>query len=189
MGLRDSTMRSRRLALAAAALALLGPSAARPEEPAASPAGAEGALVPGPAGEVAFDHQVHAGQFKMPCLDCHVFADKSPVAGLPSGRKCLGCHKFVKEDREHPENTARIKIMLDRLDAGQPLRWVRVFAVPDFIYFSHRVHVAAKVDCKECHGDVATEKVVRQDRPFTMGRCLKCHEERRASRECLACHK
>jgi hypothetical protein len=30
---------------------------------------------------------------------------------------------------------------------------------------------------------------VTQDRPFTMGRCLSCHEQRHATHECLACHK
>jgi hypothetical protein len=62
--------------------------------------------------------------------------------------------------------------------------------------FSHRRHLLAKppvglkpLDCKDCHGDIAAQKVVRQEQPFTMGRCLECHEKRQASRDCLACHK
>jgi hypothetical protein len=133
--------------------------------------------------EVPFDHTIHAGQYRIPCLDCHVYADRSPVAGLPSGRKCMGCHKFVASDKP------AIQKLRERVAAGQPLAWLRAFAVPDFIYFSHRMHVRAKVSCTECHGDMAAQRTVTQDRPFTMGRCLACHEDRHASRDCLSCHK
>jgi len=138
---------------------------------------------PGEVNEVPFDHTIHAGQYQIPCLDCHVYADRSAVAGLPSGRKCMGCHKFVAKD------TPAIQTLAERVSAGRPLRWLRVFAVPDFIYFSHRMHVRAKVACAECHGEVAAHKAIVQDRPFTMGRCVTCHEQRGATRDCLACHK
>jgi hypothetical protein len=133
--------------------------------------------------EVPFDHPIHAGQYGIPCLDCHVYADKSPVAGLPSGRKCMGCHKFVAKDNPVVQKLA------ERVAAGQPLEWLRVFAVPDFIYFSHRMHVRAKVSCAECHGDMTARKTITQDEPFTMGRCMACHDERHATRDCLSCHK
>jgi Cytochrome c7 and related cytochrome c len=164
----------------AAALAACGPSQAQQPDP----AGAEAAVPPpGAAGEIAFDHVVHAGRAGMPCLTCHAYADKSPVAGIPSGKRCMGCHKFVAK------NKPGVKLLAERVEEGRPLRWQRVFDLPEFVYFSHRMHVRAKVDCKECHGDVAVMKVVRQERPFTMGRCLGCHEERKATRDCVACHK
>jgi hypothetical protein len=176
--------RMRRTGLALAAMALaLGPTGARPQSPAVPPAGEEVPGRPSPVGEVPLDHQLHAGQYKIPCLGCHVFAAKSAVAGLPSGRKCMGCHKFVAKDK------AAVQLLAKRFEDGQPLRWARIFYLPDFVYFSHRAHVAAKVECKECHGDVAAAKTLRQDQPFTMGRCLTCHEARRATRDCLACHK
>jgi hypothetical protein len=164
-----------------AALAACGRSPA----PQAAPPAAETATVPAPGtpGEIPFDHVVHAGQAGMSCLSCHVYADKSPVAGIPSGKKCMGCHKFVAKEKPG------VKVLAERVEEGRPLRWARVFDLPDFIYFTHRMHVRAKVECKECHGDVAAMKVVRQERPFTMGRCLGCHEERKANRDCVACHK
>ena len=94
----------------------------------------------------------------------------------------MGCHKFVGRDK------AAVQLLVKRYEEGQPLRWERVFAVPDFIYFSHRVHVGAKVECKECHGDVAAAMTVQQQQPFTMGRCLRCHEARGATRDCMECH-
>jgi hypothetical protein len=137
----------------------------------------------GSVGDVPFDHTIHAGKYGIPCLDCHSYADKSPVAGLPSGRKCMGCHKFV--DKENPA----VQTLASHVEAGEPLRWERVFAVPDFVYFSHRMHVRANVACTECHGDVAGMKTVVQQRPFTMGRCMGCHHERNATHDCLGCHK
>lgn len=140
---------------------------------------------PAPVDEIPFSHKAHAGDCGIPCLSCHVYADKSPVAGLPSGNKCMGCHKFVAK-----ENPA-VQVLAARVRAGQPLRWTRVFAVPDFVYFTHRVHLhfKEKIECKECHGDVAAMKVVRQDEPFTMGRCLTCHEQKNVRKDCLVCHK
>ncbi len=159
-------------ALGAMAAALIAANA-RSDAPAA----------PAPPDDVAFDHTIHAGTYGIPCLDCHVYADKSPVAGLPSGRKCMGCHKFVAKDKPTVQKLAA------RVAAGQSLRWTRVFTLPDFIYFSHRMHVRAEVACAACHGDIAAKKTITQDEPFTMGRCLACHEERGATRECLSCHK
>jgi hypothetical protein len=138
---------------------------------------------PSPVGEIAFDHTIHAKQYAIPCIDCHAFADKSPVAGIPSERKCMGCHKFVAKD------SPGVQTLAARFAAGEPLRWKRAFYLPEYIYFSHRMHVRADVACQECHGDVASMKTVVQDKPFTMGRCLECHEQRHASRECLTCHK
>ncbi len=179
------------------------PACAPPVE--AGPAGAPSAPLPplgitigaqgepAPVGEVAFSHRAHAGDCKIPCLACHVFATQSPVAGIPSGRKCMGCHKFVAKEK------LGVRILAARVKAEQPLRWERVFVVPDFIYFSHRAHLrieakadckdCEKVECKDCHGDVASQKVVRQETPFTMGMCLGCHEKKRAPRGCTVCHK
>ena len=159
-------------AVGAIAAALIAANA-RSDAPPAPPA----------ADDVPFDHSIHAGAYGIPCLDCHAYADKSPVAGVPSGRKCMGCHKFVAKDNPTVQKLAA------RVAAGQPLRWTRVFTLPDFIYFSHRMHVRADVACAACHGDMAAAKTITQDEPFTMGRCLACHEERGATRECLSCHK
>jgi hypothetical protein len=139
--------------------------------------------VPSP-GEVPMNHQLHAGQYQIPCLACHVDADRSSSAGIPSARKCMGCHKLVA--RERPG----VQILARRLEQGQGLRWTRVYAVPDFIYFSHRVHVLKGVDCEACHPGVASSVAVDPSAPaFTMGRCLECHQARNATQDCLACHK
>jgi len=181
---REPRGRRRILVLAAGSLVVgLVATIASPQTPAPSASPPTAGSAPPAAGEVSFDHTIHAGKYGMPCLDCHAYADKTASAGLPSGRKCMGCHKFVAKE------SPAIQTIAARFGAGESLKWERVFYLPDYIYFSHRMHIRADVACSECHGDVASMKTVTQDRPFTMGRCLSCHEERRATRDCLGCHK
>jgi hypothetical protein len=184
---RGEARRRRLLVLAAGALVagLVGTVAhsqvqSLPASPSASPSAS---AAPGSVGVVPFDHRTHAGKYGMPCLSCHVYADKTPVAGLPSGKKCMGCHKFVAKEN------AAVQVLAARVAAGESLRWERVFFLPEYIYFSHRMHVRADVACSECHGDVVRMATVTQDRPFSMGGCLSCHDQRQATRECVACHK
>jgi hypothetical protein len=132
---------------------------------------------------IAFDHVIHAGQYGIACLGCHVYADRSSSAGVPSVRKCMGCHKFVAKDKPN------IQALATMFEQGQGPRWPRVTRVPDFIYFSHRMHVRSDVACSECHGDVKAMHTVVPVRELTMGFCLGCHDQRKASVDCLTCHK
>jgi len=132
---------------------------------------------------VPFDHSIHAGTYRMACLSCHVDADKSTTAGLPSVRKCMGCHKFVDAEKPAVQELARL------WGAEQVPRWSRVYDLPDYVYFSHRVHVGAQVACAQCHGDVASMSHVTRVSSLTMGWCLDCHQARHARLDCGACHK
>jgi len=151
-----------------------------PIEVALGPAGS-----PAPVDEIPFDHRIHAGDCGIPCLSCHADAVRSPVAGIPSGKKCMGCHKFVAAGKP------AIQVLAARVRAEQPLRWTRVVELPDFVYFTHRVHLHFRepIACTECHGDVASMRVVRQPPPFTMGRCLTCHEHKDIRHDCIVCHR
>ncbi len=130
-----------------------------------------------------FDHTIHVGKYGMQCLDCHVYATESTVAGLPPVAKCMGCHKFV--DKEKPGVQALATLWRE----GKAPVWQRVYSVPDYVYFSHEVHLAAKVQCQSCHGDVGSMHTVRRVTSLSMGFCLRCHEARHAPVACIACHK
>jgi hypothetical protein len=160
------------LSIWAVTTAFAPPAAGVPAEPAAS----KDVVVP-------FDHTIHAGQYEMPCLSCHLYADRAPNAGLPSARKCMGCHKFAGKDKPGVQALAAL------FEQGQAPRWPRVTHVPDFIYFTHRMHVRKEVACEECHGDVKKMRVVSPARKLTMGFCVDCHNKRSATVECVACHK
>jgi hypothetical protein len=165
----------------AGALALLGGSRppAAPEQP------------------IRFSHKVHAGDNHIGCTSCHGYAEHGPVAGIPSMARCQGCHKFVKEDPENPTVTAEIKVLLQKLEEGTAIEWVRVHRVPDHVFFTHERHVLAGVRCQECHGEVERMESVRQVSPLTMGWCLECHRRKQAEKpadrarltDCWTCHK
>ena len=174
----------------------MGSSRARP---AALIAAAAGALVlagaaPSPEQPFKFSHKVHAGDAHIGCTSCHTYAERGPVAGVPSMARCQGCHKFVKEDKDNAQLDQELKALRKVLDEGKPVQWARVHRVPDHVYFPHRRHVVnAKLECKACHGEVEKMDVVRQVSPLTMGWCLECHQKPqnkgKAPTDCWACHK
>ena len=47
------------------------------------------------------------------------------------------------------------------------IRWQRVAAVPDFVYFDHHIHIAKGVGCVSCHGRVDTMPLLVARRAFS----------------------
>ncbi len=135
-----------------------------------------------PVQPLAFSHTVHAGEFKIPCLYCHSYARRSPVAGVPSMQRCMGCHNWIQSD--HPE-IAKLKEYWDR---EEPIPWIRVYSTPDFVHFNHKRHVRAGVECQTCHGPVETMEQVSRVSSLEMGWCLQCHRQRNVSVDCATCH-
>src|SRR5512142_2203988 len=100
-----------------------------------------GAAPPPPQQPLKFSHKVHAGDEHIGCTSCHVYAERGPVAGVPSMARCQGCHKFVKEDKDNPQLDQELKALRKVLDEGKPVEWVRVHRVPDHVFFPHWRHV------------------------------------------------
>jgi hypothetical protein len=130
---------------------------------------------------VAFSHRLHVTDKQIDCRYCHSTAERSLNAGIPSARKCLGCHDHIIP--EHQE----IQKLRAFVEAGQDIPWVRVYYSPDHVFFPHYRHLGKGVKCQECHGEVERVDQLRQS-TFYMGFCLRCHEERNAPRTCTACH-
>lgn len=95
---------------------------------------------------VAFSHAVHAGQYGLDCQYCHVGAEKSRHAGVPSTSVCMNCHTQVKTDSPEIQKVAAA------VAENKPLAWVRIHRLPDHAYFNHASHVGAGLDCQTCHG-------------------------------------
>lgn len=131
---------------------------------------------------IAFSHRIHAQDNAIPCLYCHAYARRGPVAGLPSVQRCAGCHSQVAKDK--PE----VVKLMGYWSRREPIPWLRVHDLPDFTRFSHKRHVLAEVDCRECHGNVQGMEAAVQVSSLTMGFCLECHKRRQASTDCLTCH-
>ena len=135
---------------------------------------------------IAFSHKVMVGA-GVNCLFCHSGALKSPVAGLPSVQKCLGCHSVIAAT--NPE----IQKLAGYAQRGQPIPWPRVNTLPRFVYFSHEVHVAAGgLNCERCHGDVSQMALDQPVVRMNMGWCLECHAQQPNAdqlKDCSVCHK
>lgn len=138
-----------------------------------------------PVQPINFSHKIHAGDNKIPCLYCHVFAERSRVSGVPNVQRCMGCHKVIKTDSPEIQKVAAY------WDKQEPIPWVKVHNLPDHVYFPHKRHVRAGVECMNCHGDIASMSRVERVSPLKMGWCLSCHKKRQVNNgtDCWTCHK
>lgn len=174
---------------------------------------------------IEYSHRLHAGELQIDCQFCHSSADKSRHAGIPSSDVCMKCHRFVtssfdsaQEEIKQAEAEGRqatqivspeLKKLYESFGLDDSLQakagakrhsipWVRVHNLPDYVYFDHRAHVTAGVDCQLCHGPVGSMERVRQVKSLSMGWCVNCHREANengidgkvvhASTGCAACH-
>jgi mono/diheme cytochrome c family protein len=135
---------------------------------------------------IKYSHKLHAGKNAIDCRYCHYNAYKGKVAGVPSANVCMNCHKYIQEGPVYGKTEiAKIYAALDYNPETQtygpnkkPIKWVRVHALPDHVYFNHSQHVVAgQIECQQCHGPIQEMDTVRQYSPLTMGWCINCHRE------------
>ncbi|MFL5578122.1 MAG: cytochrome c3 family protein [Gemmatimonadaceae bacterium] len=122
-----------------------------------------------PAQPVAFTHPLHVQKLGMNCLYCHNNANKSPDVGMPAVSTCMGCHTVIATGK--PE----IKRLAAYWNKKQPVPWVRIHKVPEYVHFPHMRHVNAGVTCQTCHGQVQKMNQVYQYASLNMGWCINCH--------------
>lgn len=115
-----------------------------------------------------FSHKRHAAA-GMKCTDCHTKALTGERATIPNLDRCLLCHPAFQKD-------------------SGPLRWVRVYKLPDFVFFGHAAHTKAGLECQTCHGPVATRDVLQKEVSTSMRTCVDCHRARSAPLDCSRCH-
>lgn len=131
---------------------------------------------------IAFNHKTHAQAAKLVCKDCHTMADPGERAGTPATSKCMACHMVVKTD------SPQIAKLTAFHKEKRPVPWVRVYEIPGYVYFSHKLHVEAGATCETCHGPVAEREVITKEVKHNMGTCMACHKQHKAPNECSACH-
>lgn len=150
-----------------------------------------------PVQPIHYSHKIHSGANQIDCQYCHSSARKSKHSGIPSLNVCMNCHENIaeyngEEDLEKGYTkdfyTNEIKKLYkavgwdeqSRTYTGEtePVKWVRIHNLPDFVYFNHSQHVnVAGIDCKECHGPIEEMEIVYQHSSLTMGWCINCHRE------------
>jgi cytochrome c7-like protein/class III cytochrome C family protein len=132
---------------------------------------------------VAFSHLRHAGELQIACLYCHRAATLSRTAGVPSMQLCVSCHRNLA--RQNPQTQE----VLAYWEQQQPIQWTRLHRLPDFVYFTHQMHLDAGFQCVACHGHVEQMASTPRAASLEMGWCLSCHQAQGASRDCWTCHK
>ena len=141
---------------------------------------------------IAFSHKIHAGQNGINCQYCHSGVEKSKVANVPSANVCMNCHKYIQEGavtgkKEIAKIYAAIGFDPEKQTYSgktSPIKWVRVHNLPDHVYFNHSQHVkVGKIECTECHGEIAKMDTVYQSSPLTMGWCIDCHRKTQVKME------
>jgi hypothetical protein len=128
----------------------------------------------------AMPHQKHLGR-ELACDDCHPTEKGQRV--IPDPKTCFDCHEDLGKE---PEGV-RDYFAAIRDGKGEyvfPRRWKTRDTDP-----KHDRHAAANIDCQECHGMVADGPIVKPKSLTLMARCRTCHESRKATDECAACHR
>ena len=87
------------------------------------------------------------------------------------------------------ELIAAIQKLAEHAKMGKPIPWVKIYKVPEYVWFSHQAHhKGAGLECETCHGPVAEREVIVKERPTSMQSCMACHAKRGASNDCGFCH-
>ena len=144
-----------------------------------------------------YSHKIHSGANQIECQYCHSSARVSKHSGIPSLNVCMNCHENIaeyngEEDLEKGYTkefyTNEIKKLYKAVGWDEetqsytgdtePVKWVRIHNLPDFVYFNHAQHVSvAGVDCNKCHGPVEEMEILYQYSSLTMGWCIDCHRD------------
>ena len=125
---------------------------------------------------VKFSHKVHVGENGLDCKYCHTTVEHGKSAGIPATNLCMNCHIIIREGA----NSGKFEIakIVDAVEKGKPLEWIRIHNLPEHVFFSHAVHVGSgKIDCAQCHGDVKEMGIMKQQNDLSMGWCINCHRQ------------
>jgi mono/diheme cytochrome c family protein len=143
-----------------------------------------------------YSHRIHAGSNGINCNYCHSAARVSKHSNIPSLNVCMNCHKSIAEVSDTTATEDYSKSFYDGeiqklykavgwdqstqsyTGKTEPVKWVRIHNLPDFVYFNHSQHVkVAGIECQTCHGPVQTYEIMKQFSPLTMGWCIDCHRK------------
>jgi len=150
-----------------------------------------------PVQPIHYSHKIHAGANQIECKYCHSSARVSKHSGIPSLNVCMNCHQNItdyngEEDLENGYTKEFYTNEIKKLYAAvgwdeenqvytgntEPVKWIRIHNLPDFVYFNHAQHVmVGEVKCQTCHGPVEEMEIMYQYSPLTMGWCINCHRE------------
>ena len=129
------------------------------------------------------------------CMNCHKYV-KDKADCPESAEKIQKIYDAVKfehgkgyydvNEKGEPVTDKEGNIVYhdEQVAEGDPIEWVKVHNLQDFVYFNHSQHVVVGgLECQECHGPVENMQTVEHYAPLTMGWCINCHREKEINQE------
>jgi Cytochrome c7 and related cytochrome c len=144
---------------------------------------------------IQFSHKQHI-TLGIPCLYCHPGVLRGDSAGLPSVSTCNGCHQQIANPSTDSQTSQELAKFASYVKNNQPILWVPVAILPDFVYFNHNLHISSGLSCEHCHAELS-QMTVAVPQKMNMGWCLDCHRTRYKTdpamvaklTDCITCHK
>jgi hypothetical protein len=118
---------------------------------------------------VPFSHRHHVEGLGLQCQYCHTTVEKSSYAGIPPTRTCMNCHAQIWT------NAQLLEPVRQSWATGDSIPWIKIHDLPDFVYFSHEIHVNKGIGCASCHGRVDEMPLMYAQNTLQMEWCLDCH--------------
>jgi hypothetical protein len=120
---------------------------------------------------VPFSHKHHINGLGIDCRYCHTSVEDAAFAGIPAVKTCMTCHSQIWTEAPILE-PIRASYRTD-----EPIKWLRVHDLPDFVYFNHSIHVRKGVGCESCHGRVDQMPLMMKQYSLDMQWCIQCHKQ------------
>jgi len=118
---------------------------------------------------IPFSHDHHTAALGISCLYCHSSVEESAFAGIPPTATCMNCHNLIWNQ------SPMLAGVRESYSTGEPIRWVRVNDLPDYVFFNHGIHISKGVGCESCHGRVDRMPLIMKAESLQMEWCLDCH--------------
>ncbi len=134
-----------------------------------------------PVQPIPYSHKKHVA-IGLNCQGCHPNPDPGERMTLPATAMCMACHETVATDK------SAIQKLAGFARSKEPIPWARIYLNPDWVWFSHRAHLAAGAKCDTCHGPVSERDVLWKEGDISMNGCMNCHRQYNASNDCNYCH-
>ncbi len=129
-----------------------------------------------------FSHKTHAAT-GLKCSECHPNPDPGDRMTFPATVRCMTCHITIAKDKPS------IQKLTDLAKSKEPIHWARVYSVPAAVYWNHRAHGKAGIECETCHGQVSRmDTLVQTTNVTAMDGCVECHRSKDAGTGCGYCH-
>jgi hypothetical protein len=81
----------------------------------------------------------------------------------------MTCHSQIWKD------SPMLEPVRESFRSDRSIQWLRVNALPQFVYFNHSIHISKGIGCTTCHGPIGAMPLTWAANSLKMEWCLECH--------------